>query len=91
MKEDDNMLFIPEDIEIYGVKEPNLQESQKAKNLYNKLNLKGMMTFKGMYLAIGDEIQALNINAINSFDNLALKIERLRKYRKKLGKWQRSK
>ncbi|MBX4266560.1 hypothetical protein [Clostridium estertheticum] len=80
------MLFTDKEMKIYGLIQPNEKKIDKAEKVYKKLKLEKMMTFKGLYIIVGEEIQKININNINDLGELFIKIKRYKKYRRTLTK-----
>lgn len=80
------MLFTQKDLDVYGLIQPNENKIEKAKSIYEKLNLSGMMTFKGFYHLFGEEIQKINLSNIYSLDEMCSKIKKYKRHRAKLAK-----
>lgn len=80
------MFFTEKEIQVYGLIQPTEKKIEKARLLYEKLQLGKMTTFKGFYMLWGEEIQKININNVDSLGKLCLKIKRYKKHRMKLAK-----
>lgn len=76
-------MFTDVELKVWKIKKPTEKEIEKAKVIYEKINISNLMTLKGFYIIYGEQIQHLNSSKIKDFNILVFKLKKYKKYIKR--------